>query len=97
MWKSKKQALREAGFSKYHWKLGRVKTFLGRTLTIQCFCYAKENYCKHRLIKISAACVYIKPEVKKNDTKAMTAAINEACIGWLDENCCLLGKEWHFW
>ena len=81
MWKSKKQALRETEFSKYHWKLGTVKTFLERTLTIQCFCYAKENYCKHWLIKISVTCVYIKPEVKKNDTKAITAAINEACIG----------------
>ena len=40
--------------------------------------------------------VYIKPEVKKNDTTAMTTATNEACIGWLDENSYLMGKEWHW-
>ena len=34
--------------------------------------------------------VYIKPEVKKNDTTAMTAAINEACIWRLHENCYLV-------
>ena len=38
-------------------------------------------------------CVYTKPEVKKDDTTAMTAATNEACIGWIDENSCLIGKE----
>ena len=42
-------------------------------------------------------CVYIKPEIKRKDTTAMTAATNEACIGWLDENCYLMGKEWLFW
>ena len=35
-----------------------------------------------RLIKISMIYLYIKPEVKKkNDTAAMTTAINEASIG----------------
>ena len=34
--------------------------------------------------------LYIKPEIKKNDTTAMATAINEACIGWLHENCCLM-------
>ena len=33
--------------------------------------------------KISMAYVYIKPEVKKNDTAAMTAAKNGTCFGWL--------------
>ena len=41
--------------------------------------------------------MYIKPEVKTNDTTAMTTATNEACIGWLDESCYLMGNEWHFW
>ena len=26
----------------------------------------------------------------------MITAINEACIGWLDENYNLMEKEWHF-
>ena len=42
-------------------------------------------------------CAYIKPKLKKkNDTAAMTTATNKACIGWLDENCYLMGKEWQF-
>ena len=41
-------------------------------------------------------CVYIEPAVKKKDTTAMTAATNEACIGWLHENGYLMGKECHF-
>ena len=42
-------------------------------------------------------CVYIKPGIKKkNGTTAMTTnkATNKACIGWLDENSDLKGKEW---
>ena len=32
--------------------------------------------------------MYIMPEVlKKYDTTAMATVINEACIGWLHENC----------
>ena len=42
-------------------------------------------------------CVYIKPKVKKKNTTAMITATNEASIGWLDENCYLMGKEWNFW
>ena len=39
------------------------------------------RFSNHRLIKISIIYLYKKPEVKKkNDTTAMTAAINEACI-----------------
>ena len=41
--------------------------------------------------------MYIKPEVKANATTAMTTATNEAFIGWLDENCYLMVKEWQFW
>ena len=37
--------------------------------------------------------VYMKHEVKKTGTTAMTTATNEACIRSLDENCYLLGKE----
>ena len=29
----------------------------------------------------------------KYDTTEMTAATNEDCIGWLLENCCLMGEE----
>ena len=43
------------------------------------------------------ACLYIMPESKTNDTTAMTTATYEACIGWLVENCYLMGMEWHFW
>ena len=31
--------------------------------------------------------VYIKPGVRRNGTTALSAAIHEACIGWLHENC----------
>ena len=27
----------------------------------------------------------------------MNTATNEACIGWLDKTCYLMGKEWHVW
>ena len=40
----------------------------------------KTTFSKQRLIKISMTCAYIKSEVK-DDTVAMTAAANEACIG----------------
>ena len=53
------------------------------------------TFSKPWLIKIIMTCVSIKPEVKK-DIIAMTTATNGACIGWLDENCNLMGKEWHF-
>ena len=41
-------------------------------------------------------CVYIRLAITKNDTTTITTATSKACIGWLDENCCLMGKEWHF-
>ena len=47
-------------------------------MIIQCFFRAADN---PQLIKISMIYLYIKPKVKKNDTTAMTTAINEACIG----------------
>ena len=62
-----------------------------RTLTIQCM----TTFSKAWLIKIIMTCVSIKPEVKK-DTISMTTTTNGACIGWLDENCNLMGKEWQF-
>ena len=37
--------------------------------------------------------LYIRPEVKKNDTAAVTTAINEACIGGLQQNFWLVGGE----
>ena len=39
------------------------------------------RFSKPRLIKISMIYLYIKAEVKKIDTIAMTIAINEACVG----------------
>ena len=53
------------------------------------------TFSKPWLIKIIMTCVSIKPEVKK-DTIAMTTTRKGACIGWLDENCYLMGKEWDF-
>ena len=55
------------------------------------FAMLKATSSKHRLIKTSMVCVCIKPLVKKNDTTAMTIATNEAFIGWLEENCYLMG------
>ena len=41
--------------------------------------------------------VHIKPELKKKgDVTAMTTATNEAYIGWWDENCYFMEKEWDF-
>ena len=49
------------------------------------------RFSNHRLVKISMAYLYIKPEVKKYDTTAMTTAINEACAG----NCYFV--RGYFW
>ena len=48
------------------------------------------RFSNHWLIKSSMIYLYIKPEVKKNDTTAMTTIINEACFGWLHENYSLV-------
>ena len=61
---------------------------LGRTWLFSVFVMLKTKFSKHS--------VYIRPEVKKIYTTAMTTATNEACIGWIDENCYFMGKEWHF-
>ena len=45
------------------------------------FVILKTTFSKHRLIKINMTCMYVNPEVKKNDTTAMTTAANEAYIG----------------
>ena len=50
------------------------------------FVMLKTTFSKHPLIKISIACVYIKPELKKTDATKKTAGTNEDCIGWLLEN-----------
>ena len=47
------------------------------------------RFSNHQLIKISMIYRYIKPEVNKINT-IMAAAINEACIRWLHENCYLV-------
>ena len=60
---------------------------------VNAFVMLKTTFSKHQLIKISIIHMYIKPEFKKKtDTKAMTTAINETCIGWLHENWCLMGE-----
>ena len=41
-------------------------------------------------------CEYTKTEVKKNDTTAITTTANKTCIGRLDENWYLMGKERQF-
>ena len=39
-------------------------------------------FSKDRSIKVSMTCVYIKPEVGKKDTTAVTtASTNEVCVG----------------
>ena len=45
------------------------------------FFMLKTTFPRHQLIKISMICAYIKPEVKKNYTAAITIAKNEAFIG----------------
>ena len=51
-------------------------------LTIQCFCDAADKIQKPSTNqKISMIFLYIKPELKKNDTTAMITAINEVCLG----------------
>ena len=54
------------------------------------FVMLKIRFSNHRLIKISMICLYIKPEIEKNDTKATIATINETCIVWLHEKCYLV-------
>lgn len=51
------------------------------------------TFCKYwTLIKINISiCVSEEPEVNKNDTGAMTTAINGVCIGWLHEHFYVLG------
>ena len=41
--------------------------------------------------------LYMKLEVKKHDITAMTTAINEACNGWLHENCYLVRGIFLVW
>ena len=50
----------------------------------------KIGFRNHELIKIIMICVYIKPEVKKDDAAAMTTAINEAWELGESESCYLV-------
>ena len=59
------------------------------------FVMLKIRFSNHRLIKISMIYLYIKPEIKKNDTTATIAAINETCIVSLHEKCYLMREI--FW
>ena len=63
------------------------------------FVKLKTRFSKYWPFEISMTYVYIMyitPDVKKDDTTAKTSAKNKACSGWLDENCYLIDKEWHF-
>ena len=68
-----------------------VKTFLGEIWSFNAFVILKIRFSHHPLIKICMIYLYIRPEVKKNDTTAVTAAINEARIGGLQQNFWLGG------
>ena len=66
---------------------------MGQIRPFNAFVMLKTTFIKHWLVKVNMTCACIKPEVKKYDTTAMTAATNEACTGWCDENCYLMEKE----
>ena len=56
------------------------KFYFGEFRPFNALVMLKITFNKHPLIKTSMTYVYIKTEVKKNDTTTMTTAINEACI-----------------
>ena len=59
---------------------------MGEIWSFNAFVMLKTTFSKHWLIKISMICAYIwSLNFWKNDTTAMTATTNEACIGWSDE------------
>ena len=37
-------------------------------------------------------CVYMRSEVKRDDTTALNKTTNRTCIGYLAENCYLMGE-----
>ena len=47
---------------------------MGEIWPFNAFVMLKTTFSKHWLIKISITCAYIKLEVKRNDTTAMTTA-----------------------
>ena len=62
------------------------------------FVMLQVRFSNHQLTKISMIYLYIKPKVKKkNNTTAMTTAINEGCIGRLHENCYLVRRIFMMW
>ena len=64
-------------FSRSIERLGEWKFCLGKFWPFNAFFMLKTTFGKYQLIKISMTCVYIKLEVKKNDT---TEAINEVSM-----------------
>ena len=79
MWKRGKQAIIEAKFPN---SIGgrEWKFCLGELQSFNAF------------VMLSDMCVH-KAWNLKYDTTEMTTATNEDCIGWLLENCCLMGKK----
>ena len=65
MWKREKQALGEAGFPNSIERWAEWKCCLGELGLFNAFFVLKTIFSRHRLIKISMTCVYLKPEVKK--------------------------------
>ena len=63
--------------------LGAIEILDGGFWPFNTFVNLKIAFSKHRLMKISMIYAYIKPQIKKYDTTAITVAISEACIGWL--------------
>ena len=73
---------------RFYWKIflpeegDWTRNDCGHSILLWCLKQHSVNI-EHQQNKISMAYVYIKPEVKKNDTAAMTAAKYETCFGWL--------------
>ena len=77
----------------------RWKFWLEKLWRFSVFGIVKIGFRNHELIKIIMICMYIKPEVKKDDAAAMTTAINEAWELGESESCYLvkeifLVREW---
>ena len=94
IWNEKEKGKRaEPEFSKQHWKVGGLQSLFWEFWSFSVFVIPKSI---HRLNKISITKVYIRHAVKKNNSKAMAIAINEACIEWLNQNF-LRGKRTNIW
>ena len=70
---------------------------LGELQSFNAFVMIKATFSKHWLVKLAWHVCIHKAWNLKYETREMTAATNEDSIGWLLENCCLMGKKWNFW